>query len=136
MRLGKARLNTVNTVTIGDQSVELKKVTIAQWRELFAVTETLPQLILGVLGSSPDERATYFMLALESSLEEIVRVVSVLTGIDEEYIENNASITELVDYFTQVAKVNDFQGLLKNVRGVLSLSKTVTGPVAQDASVQ
>lgn len=133
MRFGTARLNTVK---LGGKSVEVKKVTIAQWRELFAVTETLPQLILGVIGSSPDERATYFMLALESSLEEIVRVVSVLTGINDEYIENNASITELVEYFTQVAKVNDFAGLLKNVRGVLSLSQAVMKPGAQDASGQ
>lgn len=123
-----------NRVKLGGQTVEVKQITIAQWKQLFTVVETLPQLIISILGTKPDERAAYLVVALEQSLEEITHVVSVLTGIDAEYIEHNASITELVAYFTEVAKVNDFAGLLKNARGVLALSQGPAAQAEQDAN--
>ncbi|MMZ62136.1 hypothetical protein D1872_243270 [compost metagenome] len=123
-----------NRIKLGGQTVEVKQITIAQWRQLFTVVETLPQLIISILGTKPDERAAYLVVALEQSLEEITHVVSVLTGLDAEYIEHNASITELVAYFTEAAKVNDFAGLLKNVRGVLALSQGPAAQAEQDAN--
>lgn len=125
MRLNMARSNTVK---IGGKTVEVCKITIAQWRELFGVVYSLPQLIIGVIGTKPDERAAYLVVALEQSLEEISHIVSVLTGIDSEWIENNASLDELVAYFTAVAKINNFSDLLKNVQSVLALA----APVAAD----
>lgn len=131
MRIGKARLNTIK---LGGRNVEVKPITIAQWRELFAVVETLPQLIIGVLGTKPDERAAYLVVALEQSLEEITHVVATLSGVDADYIEHNASITELVTYFTEVAKVNDFGALVKNVRGALMLAQGAAVPADQGAN--
>lgn len=129
MRLNMARSNTVK---IGGKTVEVRKITIAQWRELFGVVYSLPQLIIGVLGTNPDERAAYLVVALEQSLEEISHIVSVLTGIDSEWIENNASLDELVAYFAAAAKVNNFSDLLKNVQSVLSLAAPV--PADQNAN--
>lgn len=106
---------------IGNKPIKVEKITIAKWRKLFEVIETLPQLIIDVLTAPQTERTAYFVIALERSFDEIVNIVSVLTGIDAKYIEDNASIDELIAYFTEVAKVNDFNSVVKNVQSVLSL---------------
>lgn len=116
-----------NVVVFGEGSpeekqVEVRKITIELWRELFDVIYSLPQLIVGVMSAKPDERAAYLVVALDQSLEEISHIVSVLTGIDLEWLKKNVSLDELVAYFTAVAKVNNFGDLLKNVQSVLALA--------------
>ncbi|MDR9852893.1 hypothetical protein RJP21_04665 [Paenibacillus sp. VCA1] len=112
-----------DTVKIGGKSVKVGKITVAQWRELFTVVETLPQLLITVLTAPPDDRLPMFVVAIEKSLTDVVNVVSILTGIDSEWIENNAGIDELTTFFVETARVNNFGDLLKNVRGALNLAK-------------
>lgn len=113
------RSNT--TLKIGSKTVQVRKVTIAQWRELFGAIQTLPQLLISVIGAPPAERTAFIVVAIERSFDDIVRVTSLLTGLDEEYVENNASLDELVAYFAEMLKANNFPELLKNVKGALNL---------------
>ncbi len=115
------RLNKFNKLYIGDKPVSVGKITIKQWKQLFGTIEALPQLILDVMSAPENEKSAYFIVALERSFDEIVDIVSVLTEIDSDYIEDNASIDQLIAYFTEVAKVNDFSGVIKNVKSVLAL---------------
>jgi len=115
------RLNKFKKHYIGKKPVTIEKITIKQWKQLFGTIETLPQLILDVMSASEDEKSAYFIVALERSFDEIVDIVSVLTGIESEHIEENASIDQLIAYFTEIAKVNDFSGVIKNVKSVLAL---------------
>lgn len=107
---------------IGDKPVRVRKITIKQWKELFGTIEALPALIIDVIMAPEAERVAYFVVALERSFDEIVSIVSVLTDLDADYIENNASLDEIIEYFTQVAKVNDFDSIVKNIKGVLALA--------------
>lgn len=119
-------------VKIGGKSVPVRKITIAQWRELFGVVQTLPQLLISVITAPEEQRAAFVVLALEQSLDDVVRVTAILTGLDEAFVEDNAALDELVSYFAEMAKVNDFGGLLKNVKSVLSMG-SATKQTTQDA---
>lgn len=115
-------LNQRGRLYIGNKPVEIKKITIAQWKQLFGTIETLPALIVDVLTASEEDRTAYFIVALERSFDEITSIVSLLTEIDAEYIEKNASLDEVVEYFVKMAEVNDFNKLAKNVKSVLALA--------------
>jgi hypothetical protein len=108
-----------DTVKIGEKSVPVPKITIKKWRELFESIEMLPQLILSIFNVPATERAGYIVVVIRESFSEVVRVTSVLTGIDEEYIEEHATLNDLVAFYGATIKANDFGGLLKNVQGVL-----------------
>ncbi|WP_434750260.1 hypothetical protein [Paenibacillus amylolyticus] len=116
------RFINANKYKIGSKTVTPRKITIAQWRELFDSIHAVPQLLVSVMTAAPEDRAPYFVAAVRDSFDDIVRVTAVLTGIDEEYIEQNASLDELVAFYGAVAKANNFGDLLKNGRGVLALA--------------
>ncbi|WP_068616599.1 hypothetical protein [Paenibacillus tuaregi] len=123
-----------DTVKIGGKSVKVSKITIAQWRELLSVIHALPQLLITVMTAAPEDRLPYFLVAIEKSLTDVVNVVSVLTELDAEWIENNAGVDELVAYFVAVAKANNFGELLKNGQSALNLAKPVTEVTDQGAA--
>ncbi|AIQ13629.1 hypothetical protein [Paenibacillus durus] len=131
--------NLPNTVVFGEDSaqpktVQVRKITIAQWRELFGAIQTLPQLLVSVISAPADRRVAFALVALEQSLGDFVRVVSVLTGIDTEWIDENASVDEILAYLTAVASVNNFGEMLKNVQGVLNLGIPKTAESAEQGA--
>lgn len=128
------RIMRSDTVKIGGKSVKVRKITIAQWRELFTVIESLPQLLITVTTAAPSDRLPMLVVAIEKSLGDIVNVVSVLTEIDAEWIENNAGVDELITFFVETARVNNFGALLKNVQGALSLAKPAETVADQGAA--
>lgn len=128
------RIMRSDTVKIGGKSVKVRKITVAQWREMLAVVETLPQLVLTVATAAPSERLPYLIVAIEKSISDIVNVVSVLTELDAEWIENNASVDELVSFFVETVRVNNFGELLKNARSALSLANPAEKATEQGAS--
>lgn len=127
------RILRSDTVKIGGKSVKVGKITIAQWRELFSVVQALPQLLITVTTAAPADRLPFFLVAIEKSLADVVNVVSVLSGLEPEWVENNAGVDELVTFFVETARVNNFGDLLKNVQGALSLAKP-TGEVTEQGA--
>lgn len=126
-----ARFKNRGRITIGDKSVKVKKITIAQWKELFSVVDSLPSLIIDVVTSPKEERTAYLVVAAHHSLDDLAEVISVLTGLDRDYIVNNAALDEILEYFTMMAKVNNFEEIAKNIKSVLDLSmKNLTGESA------
>ncbi|MEK5181734.1 hypothetical protein [Paenibacillus sp. FSL R5-0928] len=116
-----------NVIKLGDRTVKVRKVPVGQWRELFAAVNMLPELIMGVMSAPAENRAAYLFAFIEHALNDVVQVVSVLTGFEPEWIEANVAPDELMAYFTAVARVNNFGGLLKNVQGALQLANLQTG---------
>lgn len=122
-----------DTVKIGDKMVQVRKITVAQWRRLFDSIQILPQLILSVISAPSEQRVAFAMIAIRESFDEVVRITSILTGIDVDYIEEHASIDELVAYYTEIAKLNNFGEMLKNVQSVLE-KVTTKQETSQDAN--
>lgn len=126
-RSDKADIPAVDpsAVTLGGQAVKVRKVTIGQWRELFTVVGTLPQMLVSVMTAPAESRVSYMLAVMESAVDDVVNVVAVLTGLEPSWINENVSPDELMAYFVAVARVNDFGGLLKNVQGALKLTQTL-----------
>lgn len=114
-----------SVVLLGGQAVKVSKVTIGQWRQLYSVVGTLPQMLISVVTAPADSRVSYLLAVLESAIDDVVNVVAVLTGLEPAWIDENVSPDELMAYFVAVARVNDFGGLLKNVQGALKLTETL-----------
>lgn len=121
---------------IGEKSVYPRKIPVAQWRELFDSVQVIPQMLVSVLTAPASERAGFFVVALRESFDDLVRVTSLLTGLDEEYIEHNASIDELVAFYKATIEVNNFSELIKNASSVLGkvMPSPTTTAETQDAS--
>lgn len=120
-------------VKIGGKNVPVSKITITKWRELFESVETLPQLLISVVAAPEDQRSAYLVLVLEKALNDVIRVTAVLTGLDEKFIEENAALDELVLFFVETLRVNNFGDLLKSVQTLLTVgsgSAEITGDVS------
>lgn len=108
-------------VKIGGKNVHVRKITPAKWRELFEAVETLPQLLLSVVAAPEEQRSAYLVLVLEKALNDVVSVTAVLTGLDKKFIEENAALDELVLFFVETLRVNNFGELLKSVQTLVTM---------------
>lgn len=108
---------------IGEKPVQIKKIAITQWKKLFNETiDILPMLIVNLINTPQENRINYLTATIDRFLDDAVSIVSELTGIEVEYIHENCSLDQLLEYFVQMAKLNDFSGVVKNFKSVLSLS--------------
>ncbi|MNC17768.1 hypothetical protein D3C75_656590 [compost metagenome] len=123
-----------DTVKIGGKPVQVRKITITQWYELFAAAQSLPEILISVLTAPAGQKMAYFLALIERALDDFVQVTAVLTGLDSQWIKDNAGLDELVTYILAVAQANDFSAVLKNVQGVLDLvNPKVAEALAQSA---
>lgn len=103
---------------LGDKKVKIKKLVPAKWKLLFDSVDTLPGLIIQVA----TERENFYMVVLQAidmAMDEIVKVVSILTDIDEDYINNHVGLDELVEFITRTVNVNRLDQTVKNVKSLL-----------------
>lgn len=104
---------------LGDKRVSINKLTPNRWRILFETVDTLPGLILQVIAAPQENFHAYLISACELALDEVVKVVSVLSEIDEAYLNEHAGVDELVEYLTRTFKRNNLGETVKNVMSLL-----------------
>jgi hypothetical protein len=56
---------------------------------------------------------------LDIAFEEVAQIVSVLTGLEADYIENQVGVDELFDYLSRIVKRNRLEEAVKNVKSLL-----------------
>lgn len=112
-----------NEVMLGDKKVKIEKVTPKKWKEIFGVIDTLPNLIIRVITAPRQDFVAYLLSAIEFGMDEIIEVVSVLTGIDRDYLHNEVGVDEIIEYFTKMAEHNNLERVLKNVKSLLPFKK-------------
>jgi hypothetical protein len=108
---------------LGEKRVEINKLTPKRWRQLFATIDTLPGLIVQVITAPQEDFYAYVVSACDIALEEVVKVVAVLSELDEEYINENVGVDELITYIARTAKRNNLAETLKNVGSLLPKTK-------------
>ena len=127
---GIGRKENDDAVFFGDAIVPIPKLTIEKWELLFENLETMPQIILNILSSRGDDNFTAkLVVGVGIALGEAVRLVSVITGLEEEFIRENADHNSLYDFFAKTIKKNDLNSALKKFRAALSqiTSKAAAG---------
>jgi hypothetical protein len=106
-------------VQLGDKRVQIKKLTPALYKELFGSIDRLPGLVVSVMFAPKEQYYEYVLVACSEAVAEVEQVVSILSGLDVEYIHNNVGVNELIDYIVRTAKRNDFTSVIKNVKSLL-----------------
>ncbi|KYC94364.1 hypothetical protein B4102_3585 [Heyndrickxia sporothermodurans] len=120
----KNAMTNENTVYLGDKKVDIKKLTPSLWKKLFETIDQLPGLIVQVLLAPKEDFYSYIISACDIAMDEVVRVVAVLSGIDEKYISENAGLDEIINYLAKTVKKNNLRDVIKNVKSLLPQQQT------------
>ena len=104
---------------LDETRVKIEKLTIVKWRELFAVVDKLPGLLVQVLTAPQVDFYSYVITALDLSLDEIANIVAVLSGLELDYIKKNVGLDEMFEYLARTVKKNRLDSVVKNVKSLL-----------------
>lgn len=119
------RSNGPDTAILGEKVVKVPKLTPEKYKALFDQIETLPQIIVSVLGArQSDDFLSTAIVGANMALDETVNIVAVLAEVEPEYLAKNADLSEISDFIRLTLEKNDLQRALKNFRAVLGHFQT------------
>ncbi|MBG9901863.1 MULTISPECIES: hypothetical protein [Bacillaceae] len=112
-------------LTLGDKTVQVPKLTPVKWKALFEVVDRLPHLFITVLSTSGQEDfASTLVAAAKLAMDEVAKIVAVLSGLDEDYILENVGTDEIIDFLIAVVEKNRLQSVAKNLKSLLPKAPT------------
>ncbi|MEH7651771.1 hypothetical protein [Bacillus safensis] len=112
-------------LTLGDKAVQIPKLTPVKWKALFEVVDRLPHLFITVLSTSGQEDfASTLVAAAKLAMDEVAKIVAVLSGLDEDYILENVGTDEIVEFLIAVVEKNRLQSVAKNLKSLLPKAPT------------
>ncbi|MFW0909613.1 MULTISPECIES: hypothetical protein [Bacillus] len=112
-------------LTLGDKTVRVPKLTPVKWKELFEVVDRLPHLFITVLSTSgQDDFASTLVAAAKLAMDEVAKIVAVLSGLDEDYVLENVGTDEIIDFLIAVVEKNRLQSVAKNLKSLLPKAPT------------
>ncbi|MGM0807518.1 MAG: hypothetical protein ACQET8_22695 [Bacillota bacterium] len=109
---------------LGDKQVKIRKLTPALWKELVSVVDQLPGLIVHTIVMQKDNQTLVYFL--NELIDDVIKIVSVLSDLEEDYLHKNAGFDELVSYLTLTFQKNDFSSVIKNVKSLLPKQEKVS----------
>ncbi|WP_309415797.1 hypothetical protein [Bacillus pumilus] len=110
-------------LTLGDKTVQVPKLTPVKWKELFEVVDRLPHLFFTVLSTNgQDDFVATLVAAINLAMDEVVKIVAVLSGLDKDYVQENVGTDEIVEFLIAVVEKNRLQSVAKNLRSLLPKS--------------
>ncbi|MFB6473023.1 hypothetical protein ACFCW7_09255 [Paenibacillus glucanolyticus] len=108
-------------VYFGEQKVEIPTLTVGKWKLIMENLESLPQLLVNVLAAKgTDDFTARLVVGTSIALEEVVTLVAVVTGLDEQFIYDHADLNNLVDFITKTVKNNDLNEAAKKFRAMFA----------------
>jgi hypothetical protein len=111
-----------NEMYLGEKKVQIRKITPAKWKELFSMLDKLPGLLLQVFAAPKEDYYQTLIVAIEVAMDEVLDIVSALSGIDKSYLENdenNVGMDEIIAYLSEMVKHNNLREMAKNVKSLL-----------------
>ncbi|WP_226568140.1 hypothetical protein [Bacillus stratosphericus] len=112
-------------LTLGDKTVQVPKLTPVKWKALFEVVDRLPHLFITVLSTTgQDDFASTLVAAAKLAMDEVAKIVAVLSGLEEDYVLENAGTDEITDFLVAVVEKNRLQSVVKNLKSLLPKAPT------------
>ena len=113
-------LESKNKHLLGQQIVEIKKITPNQYKLIMNVVENLPGLLYTsftqyFINEDKKDVIVTFLTAGQLAMDEIISVTSTLTGIDKDYLGNETGTDELIEYLFKLSKFNSLDKVIKNL---------------------
>ena len=118
------RVLNKDAVLLGNKKAEVKKLTPALWKKVFSAIDLLPGVALQVFTAPKEDMSIYLLQAFDVALEEMIEIVSLVSGVDKDYLFNNAGLDELVEYVFLTIKKNRLDQTAKNLKGLLKQTPT------------
>ncbi|GAF22724.1 hypothetical protein JCM19047_2490 [Bacillus sp. JCM 19047] len=109
----KALLQKKTALTLGDKRVDAQKLTYNKYKKMQDYVQNLPGNIFSLMLTPQEDFYQTALVIFHHNLNELYDVVSVLSEIDREYLDEHAGVNEVVDYLVATVKANDFQSTLK-----------------------
>ena len=89
------------------------------------MVDRLPHLFITVLSTSGQEDfASTLVAAAKLAMDEVAKIVAVLSGLDEDYILENVGTDEIIDFLIAVVEKNRLQSVAKNLKSLLPKAPT------------
>ncbi|AHD06436.1 hypothetical protein [Paenibacillus larvae] len=119
----KKAMRRTDVVKLGKHQVKIAKITPKKWREMVECINVLPQIIENIRCAPPEDFTLYVMNGLEVASDDIVRTVSVLTGIEIEELDDTGGIgmDQLIEYLRLTYEYNNIDDIVKNVKRLLPM---------------
>lgn len=121
-------------VLFGETKVEIPKLTIEKWELLIENLETLPQIIVNVLSAKHEDNFTAKLVVGASlALSEVVKLVAVVTDLEEDFVRKNADHNSLYDFIKKTMKKNDLNTALKKFQTAIVQITKGAGAVQKES---
>ena len=115
----RAKMLGQNEMYLHKEKVEIAKLTPAKWKKLFSTVDMLPGLVIQVISTPQEDFYVAVLQALDIALDEVTKVVAILTDVEESYIEENVGLDEIFEYLQRMVKLNRLDTAVKNAKSLL-----------------
>ncbi len=114
--------NTEDFAYIGGQKVEVKKLPVVKYQQIFGALNQLPGIIFSAMTESNKKNIGAIMIAaVDVCFDEVVEILAIASGLDKAYIKENAALDEMVDYVYKLIQKNNFPETLKKLKAAGNL---------------
>jgi len=117
-----------DVVLLGNKKAEIKKLTPALWKKVFSSLDTIPGLVMSLIQAPREDLAVYLIQAFDMALDEMLEIISVITGIEKDYLHDEAGLDDLIEYLVLTIKKNRIDQTAKNLKSLLLKEQTVQTP--------
>lgn len=118
MNIFKRVLNK-DTILLGNKKAEVKKLTPALWKKVFGALDNIPGIALTLMQVPKQDLTAYLIQAFDMALDEMLEIISLISGIDKKYLHDDAGMDDLVEYVYLTVKKNRIDQMSKNLGSLL-----------------
>lgn len=120
MDLLKEFLDKKETHQLGDKKVKIRKITPALYKDLTESMDILPGILFDAFlqfHTTQDKKDVFAYILAGTSVvtDELVKVTSKLSELDEDYLMNKAGLSEMINYLYKTVKKNNLDDAIKNL---------------------
>ena len=117
--------NLLNTnkelkVVLGNKKVPVPKITYYHFKNITEKIDTLPVLVGSIVAAPKESLKETIFVACELGFEEVLEIVSILTGLEVEYLQTKVGLSEVASYLVKVAEVNDYYEAVQNIKSLFN----------------
>ncbi len=112
-------------VNIAGTDIEIKKQPLREYTKLMVAFTRLPEIFSDLDLHHLDEKAviTRLPVLMEKAYPELLLFLSVMTGINSDFIDEYCGLDDISELILAVFKLNNFGKLKKNLEAIWSIAK-------------
>lgn len=106
-------------IMLGEERAYITKITYTKYKAVESVLSYVPALLIQMALTSTEDFIQDSYTWFSASMDEIYQATAILSGLDANYLKDNAGVDEVVAYVVATSKKNNFAEIVKNVKSLL-----------------